>query len=110
MTFDGGWQLYVLQCSDGTLYTGITNNVSRRLAAHNSGRGAKYTRSRKPCLMIAKSSLFSQKICARAERMFKKLTRSKKEYFLLDGIDTFIFRSVLPSFPEHLNCNKNDRD
>ena len=40
------WWVYLLRCGDGTLYTGITDDLDRRLAAHNAGRGAKYTRSR----------------------------------------------------------------
>ena len=43
-----GWTVYILRCGDGTLYTGCTNDLPRRLAAHRSGRGAKYTRSRLP--------------------------------------------------------------
>ena len=43
-----GWTVYILRCGDGTLYTGCTNDLPRRLAAHQSGRGAKYTRSRLP--------------------------------------------------------------
>ena len=47
------WWVYLLRCGDGTLYTGITDDLDRRLAAHNAGRGAKYTRSRRtspqPC-------------------------------------------------------------
>ena len=41
------WQVYILRCADGTLYTGSTNDVEKRLAAHNAGRGAKYTRARR---------------------------------------------------------------
>ena len=44
--------VYLLRCSDGTLYTGCTNNLDRRLAAHNAGKGAKYTRSRRPVALV----------------------------------------------------------
>ena len=44
--------VYVLECSDGTLYTGYTNNLKRRLDVHNSGKGAKYTRARLPCKLV----------------------------------------------------------
>ena len=44
--------VYILRCGDGSLYTGITNDLSRRLAAHSSGRGAKYTRSRLPVALV----------------------------------------------------------
>ena len=46
------WQVYILRCADGTLYTGSTNDVEKRLAAHNAGRGAKYTRARRPCALV----------------------------------------------------------
>ena len=44
--------VYLLRCSDGTLYTGCTNNLDRRLAAHNAGKGTKYTRSRRPVALV----------------------------------------------------------
>lgn len=89
MTSDNCWVLYVLQCSDGTFYTGITNNISKRIKIHNLGKGAKYTRSRSPCTLAAKSSFFSKSHCAKAESKFKRLCRRKKEYFVLEGLDLF---------------------
>lgn len=46
------WFLYILECSDGTLYTGITNDVTRRLHQHNNGKGARYTRTRRPVKLL----------------------------------------------------------
>ena len=46
------WWVYILRCADGTLYTGATNDLDRRLAAHNAGRGAKYTRARRPVALV----------------------------------------------------------
>ena len=46
------WFVYILECSDKSLYTGITKNIPARLAKHNSGKGAKYTRSRRPCRLV----------------------------------------------------------
>ena len=46
------WQLYILRCGDGTLYTGITDDLPRRLKAHRSGKGAKYTRGRGPLELV----------------------------------------------------------
>jgi putative endonuclease len=45
---DGPWFLYIVECSDGSLYTGITNDIERRVSQHNDGTGARYTRSRRP--------------------------------------------------------------
>ena len=50
------WTVYILQCRDGTLYTGITDNLPRRLAAHNGGKGAKYTRGRGPVVLVHQES------------------------------------------------------
>lgn len=48
---DGPWYLYIVECRDGSLYTGVTNDLERRLAQHNDGSGARYTRSRRPVRM-----------------------------------------------------------
>ena len=58
------WWVYLLRCGDGTLYTGITDDLDRRLAAHNAGRGAKYTRSRRPVTLVCgRSSRTSPQPC-----------------------------------------------
>jgi putative endonuclease len=48
---DGPWYLYIVECRDGSLYTGVTNDLERRVAQHNDGSGARYTRSRRPVRM-----------------------------------------------------------
>jgi predicted GIY-YIG superfamily endonuclease len=48
---DGPWYVYIVECRDGSLYTGITNDLDRRVAQHNDGSGARYTRSRRPVTM-----------------------------------------------------------
>lgn len=101
------WLLYVLQCSDGTLYTGITNDVIKRMQLHNSGKGAKYTRSRLPCRLIAKSSLYSKSICAKAEIRFKALSRQRKESFLMEGLDSFLTHALPHLLPKNLDCDEN---
>ncbi len=69
---------YILHCSDGSLYTGWTNDIAKRVAQHNAGKGAKYTRSRLPIKLVY-SEVFSSKIDAlRREREIKKLSRSEK--------------------------------
>ena len=52
-----GWFVYMLRCGDGSLYTGYTDNVARRLAVHQSGKGAKYTRSRPPVTLAVQAAL-----------------------------------------------------
>jgi len=49
---DDRWSVYIVRCADGALYTGATNDVAKRLKAHNAGKGAKYTRSRRPVKLV----------------------------------------------------------
>ncbi len=73
------WFLYVVECSDGSLYTGITTNIERRLNEHNYGdKAAKYTRSRRPVKLVMSRACASRSEAASAEFKFKKLSRSKK--------------------------------
>lgn len=71
--------LYVLRCQDGTLYCGITNNLVRRLAMHESGKGARYTRGRGPLVLLKSWPAVNVSAALKAERAFKKLTREAKE-------------------------------
>ena len=71
--------VYILRCADGTLYTGITNDVPRRLAAHNSGRGAKYTRGRGPVTLAYSERFDTQGEAMRREAEIKKLPRPRKQ-------------------------------
>ncbi|MEM7196663.1 MAG: GIY-YIG nuclease family protein [Pseudomonadota bacterium] len=72
------WQIYIVRCSDGSLYTGITNNMDIRLELHNSGKGAKYTRARRPVQLVYSESSTSQSEAARREFQIKKLSRAQK--------------------------------
>ena len=69
------WTVYILQCRDGTLYTGITDNLPRRLAAHNAGRGAKYTRGRTPVVPVYQELCPDRSAALRRERAIKSLAR-----------------------------------
>ena len=75
---DKQWIVYILQCSDGTLYTGITHNLSRRLTAHNSGKGAKYTRCRRPVSIAYTEPCADKSHALRREFQIKQLNRSEK--------------------------------
>ena len=72
------WWVYILRCSDGTLYTGITDDVARRLAAHSEGRGAKYTRGRGPLALVYQEEQPDKPQALRRELAVKKLTRAQK--------------------------------
>lgn len=70
--------VYILECADGTLYTGWTNDVEKRLRAHNSGKGSKYTRSRLPVRLRYLEDCGDKILAARRECEIKKLTRAEK--------------------------------
>ncbi len=73
------WFLYVLQCSDDSLYCGITTDTKRRLKEHNTGpRGARYTRARRPVSLVHTESYDSQSAALKAEYAFKRLSRRQK--------------------------------
>ena len=69
---------YLLRCSDGTLYCGFTNDLTRRLKTHNSGKGAKYTRSRLPVELVWYEEWASKEEALRREWQIKQLSRSEK--------------------------------
>ena len=76
------WFVYILRCGDGTLYTGITDDVDRRLAAHRAGRGAKYTRGRGPLELCYTEAQPDKPAALRRELALKKLRRDQKEQLI----------------------------
>ncbi len=70
--------VYILKCSDGTLYTGWTNDLDRRLAAHNAGTASKYTRSKRPVEMVWHEQCADKSAALKREAEIKKLPREKK--------------------------------
>ena len=73
------WYVYILRCGDNTLYTGITDDVPRRLAAHRAGTGAKYTRGRGPLELVYTEQLPDKSAALRREIEIKRLRRAEKE-------------------------------
>ena len=74
-----GYYAYMLRCADGTLYSGYTTDLPRRIAAHNRGRGAKYTRSRLPVRLAYYERFDTKQQAMRREAALKKLTRAQKQ-------------------------------
>lgn len=72
------WWVYLLRCADGTLYTGMTSDVSRRVAEHNRGKGAKYTCSRRPVAVVYQEPCDSRGAALRREAAIKRFTRREK--------------------------------
>ncbi len=85
------WLVYLLECADGTYYAGITNRLEHRLAAHNSGEGARYTRARRPVILLATQEHPDRSEASKAESRLKKLPRSEKlGFFKVQAIkDTY---------------------
>ena len=72
------WYVYILRCGDDTLYTGITDDVEKRLAAHRAGKGAKYTRGRSPLELVYLEEQPDKSAALRREIAIKKLPRKRK--------------------------------
>lgn len=73
---------YMVRCSDGSLYTGYTNDLDKRIKAHNSGRGAKYTRSRLPVALVYYEEFKTKEEAMSREWHIKRLTRTEKEQLM----------------------------
>ena len=72
------WTVYLLRCRDGSLYTGITNDLARRLAAHRAGKASAYTRSRRPVRLAYRELVRDRSAALRREAAIKRLTRQAK--------------------------------
>lgn len=76
---------YVLECADGSYYAGYTNDLEKRLEAHNTGKGAKYTRAKGPVEMIYHESFSTKTAAMKAEYAFKQLSKAKKIRYIAEG-------------------------
>jgi putative endonuclease len=72
------WYVYIVECRDGSLYTGITTDVTKRIQTHNQGKGAKYTKTRLPVVLRASFDGFDKSTAAKEEYRIKQLTRKDK--------------------------------
>jgi len=81
------WLVYLVHCSDESLYCGVTNDLEKRLAAHNSGKGAKYTRSRRPVKLVVTSSMMTKSNALKLEYRVKRVPASQKYYELIKAED-----------------------
>ena len=79
--------MYVVECCDGTYYTGYTTDVKKRIAVHNSGKGAKYTRARLPVKLIYVEGFDSKEEAMSAEALLKRKKRPQKDRFLFENQD-----------------------
>ena len=79
------WVCYILRCADDTLYTGITNDLDKRIAAHNEGLAAKYTRSRIPVTPVLVENCGDRSSALKREMAIKGLTRAEKLVLIRSG-------------------------
>lgn len=84
------WSVYIVRCADSSLYTGIAKDVAMRIEKHNSGKGAKYTRSRAPVKPVYVAECSSRLEAAREECRIKKLSRKQKEELICQKVQTGI--------------------
>ena len=77
--FTAPWYVYIIECSDKTLYTGTTNNIKRRITAHNSGTGAKYTHGRGPVKLLHVELFENRSAACKRESVIKKLSKIEKQ-------------------------------
>ena len=85
------YYVYLLRCGDGTLYAGFTNDLARRLAVHNAGRGAKYTRSRLPVELVYWENFPNKSSAFKREYAIKRLSRAEK----LSLIQSFVSQGTI---------------
>ncbi|NMA06615.1 MAG: GIY-YIG nuclease family protein [Ruminococcaceae bacterium] len=85
---------YIVECSDGSYYTGWTNDLKKRISIHNSGKGGKYTRSRNPVRLVYSEEFSTKEEAQVRECEIKKLTRKEKEMLIKEGKQ-----------PQQDNCN-----
>ncbi len=79
------WYVYIVRCADNTLYTGVSTNVVDRVATHNNGRGAKYTRARLPVRLVYSEAAADRSSAQQREYVIRKLPTVKKRALLASG-------------------------
>ena len=82
---DASWEVYILRCGDGSLYTGIARDAEKRLKTHRSGKGAKYTRGRGPLTLVYRERCPDHGTALRREYALKQLPKAQKERLIKDA-------------------------
>ncbi|MEA3437199.1 MAG: GIY-YIG nuclease family protein [Thermodesulfobacteriota bacterium] len=80
-----GWCVYIVRCADGSLYTGITKDVESRVSLHNAGRGAKYTRARRPVELVYSETVADRGAAMRREYVIKRLRPIAKKKLIAES-------------------------
>jgi putative endonuclease len=87
MRKDNPWYLYMIECENGSIYTGIATNVASRYLAHACGKGAKYTRAHRPRTLLLAVRYPNRSVASKAEYEFKQLTAQQKRIWIAKGIE-----------------------
>lgn len=95
------WVCYLLRCADGTLYCGITNDMGKRLAAHNAGTAAKYTRTRTPVTLVYSEDCTNRSTASKRELAIKELSRKEKLILIMTRMSKQ--KGSAPSAPREMN-------
>ena len=80
------WTVYIVECSDGSLYTGVAKELEKRIAQHNAGKGAKYTRTRLPVKVVYSEQATNRSQAQQREYAIKQLKRSQKQALIISCI------------------------
>ena len=108
---DKYWIVYLVRCSDNSLYCGISNDLNNRLKKHNSGRGARYTRSRRPVVLVGVSSEMTKSEALKLEYRIKQLPADEKvAWFNADEIRSGNFEKELQSLQKEIKTIKKTID
>ena len=86
MKMENTWHLYILRCKDGTLYTGITTDVEKRFQTHQGGKGAKYTRGRRPLELVYREECGTHSEALKREIEIKRLSRERKQALIAEYV------------------------
>lgn len=89
-----GWTVYIVRCRDGSLYTGVAKDVDARVERHNSGKGAAYTRARRPVALTYREAGFSRSGALVREAQIKRLPRGGKQNLVAGGASYFLKRAA----------------
>lgn len=81
----GAWYVYIVRCVDGSLYTGVAKNIAARVAQHNAGTGAKYTRARGPVVLVYQEPALDHGAALRKEHVIKQLSPTAKHALIESG-------------------------
>ena len=103
MTTSRIWRAYVLRCADGTFYAGVTNDVIARVAAHNTGKGARYTRARRPVTLTWRSRPLEKSPAHRLEARIKRISRADKDVLIgaVSAQRRRVMRALFAGLSEH---------